>query len=106
MRRTMPRFHGANFEKNLELVKELDKIAKQKGCTSAQLAISWVKYMSNEIGVPVIPIPGATKQERVTENSEGVTLTTGDAAEIRSVLQSFTTSGQRYGEAGMAHVEG
>lgn len=106
MRKTMPRFQGANFEKNLDLVKELDKVAKQKGCTSAQLAISWVKYMSSEIGVPVIPIPGATKQERVAENSKDVTLTSDDAAEIRSVLQSITISGQRYGEAGMAHAEG
>jgi len=45
MRRHMPRFSPENFENNIELVRELQKIAKQKGCTPAQLAISWVKHL-------------------------------------------------------------
>jgi pyridoxine 4-dehydrogenase len=39
-RRSLPRFSKENFSKNLELVHKLEKFAKQKGCTPAQLAIS------------------------------------------------------------------
>jgi len=106
LRRTMPRFQGENFAKNLDLVRELSKIAKQKGCTPGQLAVSWVKYMSKEIGTDVIPIPGATTASRVAENARVVTLSSDEANEIDSLLKTFTVSGQRYGTAGMAHAEG
>jgi pyridoxine 4-dehydrogenase len=42
-RRMMPRFSKDNFGKNLELVEDLKKLADQKGCTPAQLALSWVR---------------------------------------------------------------
>ncbi|HEV7622199.1 MAG TPA: aldo/keto reductase, partial [Flavisolibacter sp.] len=41
-RRFSPRFQGDNFEKNLQLVKKIESLAKNKGCTAAQLALAWV----------------------------------------------------------------
>src|SRR5207237_5127121 len=35
-RRTAPRFQGENFQKNLELVKEIEGLAAAKGCTPSQ----------------------------------------------------------------------
>lgn len=106
MRHSFPRFQGENFQKNLTLVDNISKIAKQKGCTVGQLALAWVSSLSKQVGVAVIPIPGATTAERVAENSKQITLTADEIHEIDSVLNSFTVSGQRYHEAGMAHADG
>ncbi|KUJ07934.1 Aldo/keto reductase [Mollisia scopiformis] len=105
MRKHMPRFQGENFQKNLTLVDEVSKIAKQKGCTTAQLAIAWVAQLSKQLAVPVIPIPGATTVERVAENSKKISLTSDEVAEIDSVLKSFPVSGERYPESHMSHVD-
>jgi len=37
-RRTSPRFQGENFNKNLELVKKIEAIAKEKGCTPSAVS--------------------------------------------------------------------
>lgn len=106
-RRTIPRFNEENFPKNLELVRELEKIAKQKGCTPAQLAISWVRNLSGKNGNPVvIPIPGATSEERVAENAKEIALNDQDIAEIDSILKSFNVAGERYGGPALAHING
>jgi pyridoxine 4-dehydrogenase len=106
-RRTVPRFSPENFGKNLELVNELVKFAKQKNCTPAQLAISWVKSLSKKDGNPeIIPIPGATTVERVVENSKDVALSKEELAEIDSILKSFTVVGGRYGGPAALHIEG
>ncbi|KAH7403547.1 NADP-dependent oxidoreductase domain-containing protein [Cadophora sp. MPI-SDFR-AT-0126] len=107
MRKTMPRFLPENFRKNLDLVKELENLAKQKGCTPAQLALGWTRSISKKNGNPeIIPIPGATTAERVLENSKDVTLSSEDLKAIESILSSFSVAGQRYDLHGMAHVEG
>jgi pyridoxine 4-dehydrogenase len=107
MRKFMPRFQPGTFEKNLELVREVEKIAKQKGCTPAQLAIAWTKYLSKKDGNPeIIPIPGATTETRVAENSKNVTLTDQEAAEIDKILKSFPVEGGRYGGPAVAHMNG
>jgi pyridoxine 4-dehydrogenase len=48
-RRTIPRFQPGNFDTNMEIVREVEKLAKQKGCTPAQIAISWVKSQSKRV---------------------------------------------------------
>lgn len=103
-RHMFPRYQGENFQKNLTLVDDVSKIAKQKGCTVGQLALAWVASLTKQVGVAVIPIPGATTAERVAENSKIVTLT-AEIKEIDSVLKSMTVSGQRYPEAYSSHLE-
>src|SRR5690349_20305109 len=46
-RRNSPRFKGENFDKNLDLVKRIEQLARQKGVTPAQLAIAWVLARGN-----------------------------------------------------------
>src|SRR6266513_4062836 len=53
-RRDHPRFQEANFAQNLELVKRIEAIAKEKGCTPAQLALAWLLSLGRDI----VPIPG------------------------------------------------
>jgi pyridoxine 4-dehydrogenase len=106
-RRSIPRFSKENFPTNLELVQELEKFAKQKGCTPAQLAITWVKSLSKKDGNPeIIPIPGATTAERVTENSKNIALSSEEVAEIDSILKKFNVAGGRYGGHAVKFMEG
>jgi aryl-alcohol dehydrogenase-like predicted oxidoreductase len=99
-RRNNPRFQGANFEKNLELVARVEALAKKKGCTPAQLAIAWLLSRGNDI----VPIPGSTRRERVEENAAAVSLTL-TAEEVRDLeAVAVTVAGERYPEGGMRAV--
>ncbi|OBT56318.1 hypothetical protein VE04_02843 [Pseudogymnoascus sp. 24MN13] len=106
-RKTVPRFQKEHFGKNLELVRELEKIAKRLGCTPAQLAISWVRSLSGKGCNPeIIPIPGSATVDRVNENAKYVPLSVEDLAEIDSILQSFEVAGDRYGGHAAEFMDG
>jgi pyridoxine 4-dehydrogenase len=95
--RHFPRFQPGNFEINLQLVAQVEKMAQKKGCTPAQLAINWVRTLQKHPGMPtIIPIPGATTAERAAENSRVIDLTDEEMAEIDATLAKFTTAGERY----------
>ncbi|CAP69339.1 uncharacterized protein PODANS_1_10030 [Podospora anserina S mat+] len=101
-RRGLPRFQPEVFGKNMELVKEVQRLAERKGLTAAQIAINWVLALSRRPGMPVIiPIPGASKPERVRENAVEVELSEEDMREIETVLKTFEVVGERYNEHGM-----
>jgi aryl-alcohol dehydrogenase-like predicted oxidoreductase len=103
-RRNFPRFQGENFQKNLELVRRVEEIAKEKGCKASQLALAWVLAQ----GEDVVPIPG-TKQRKYLEENAGaldVRLTVNDLRRINDVFPSGVASGQRYNEQMMAAVNG
>jgi len=97
-----PRFSEENFPKNLQLVDELTKLAKKKGCTASQLALAWVHAQWEGI----IAIPGTTRLEGLKENigSANVTFTKEELAEIRQILASFKVEGNRYPDAYMQFV--
>jgi pyridoxine 4-dehydrogenase len=96
-RRHLPRFSEENFPKNLDLIHQLEKLAKRKGCTPGQIGVAWVKAQSERDGNPVIiPIPGATTVERVKENLVDVELSENDLKEVDSILASAEVHGERY----------
>ncbi|KAI0862156.1 putative aldo/keto reductase [Xylaria cubensis] len=104
--RFFPRFQPENFHKNLELVDSLNKIAKSKDCTSAQLALSWIKLQSKKSGVPpLIPVFGARTGARIAENTKDIDLTDEDLQEIEKILASFPVAGTRYPAPAMKLVE-
>ena len=106
-RHQFPRFFPENFAKNVELVDQLKAIARNKGCTPAQLAIAWVKQLGREKSMPtIIPIPGATTAARVEENMKLASLSSSELAEINKVLRSFKVSGQRYPDFLQDQLEG
>ena len=99
-RRNNPRFQGANFQKNLDLVDKVGELAKVKGSTPAQLALAWLLTRGDH----VIPIPGSTRIERVEENA-GATRVTLTAEDIRALdALAPTVAGERYPEGGMRAV--
>ena len=63
-RRSSPRFQGDNLQKNLELVRRIEAIAQEKGCTPAQLALAWVLAQ----GEYVVPIVGTKRRKYLEEN--------------------------------------
>jgi aryl-alcohol dehydrogenase-like predicted oxidoreductase len=98
-RRQAPRFQGANFQRNLDLVARVGEIARRKGCTPGQLALAWVLARGHD----VVPIPGTKRRHWLEENvaAEAVTLTLGDLAEIDEALPAGAAAGERYAETGM-----
>ena len=102
----LPRFQRDVFDENLKLVKEVEQLAAKKGSTPAQIALAWVRAHSGRDGLPVIiPIPGATTEERINENMTEVTLSKDDMVAIDEILKRTTILGGRYHDAAMAFCE-
>lgn len=98
-RRTSPRFQGAAFAVNLDLVSKIGAIAAAKGCTPGQLALAWVLAQGDEI----IPIPGTKKVRYLEENVQAadIILTQEELAAIEQALPAGTAIGDRYAPEGM-----
>jgi aryl-alcohol dehydrogenase-like predicted oxidoreductase len=101
-RRNTPRFQGENFEKNLDLLRSVEAIAKEKNCQPAQLALAWVLAQGNDI----VPIPGTKRRKYLEENIGAleVKLTAADLARIDKVFPTNAAAGPRYPENMMAIV--
>jgi aryl-alcohol dehydrogenase-like predicted oxidoreductase len=102
-RRNSPRFQGENLQKNLDLVKKVEEIAREKKCTASQLALAWVLAQGDDI----VPIPG-TKRVKYLEDNAGavdVDLSTDDLAQIERVMPKGAVAGQRYNESMMQLID-
>ena len=98
-RRSTPRFQGENFQRNLDLVKRVEEIAREKRCTPAQLALAWVLAQGQDI----VPIPGTKRRKYLQENigALDVDLTSKDLERIDEVAPKDAFAGSRYPEAMM-----
>jgi len=101
-RHTTPRFQGKNFQRNLDLVKRVEEIAREKKCTPAQLALAWVLAQGDDI----VPIPGTKRRKYLQENISAldVILTSADLARIDKVAPHGAVAGARYPDWAMAMV--
>ncbi|MDE3056365.1 MAG: aldo/keto reductase [Bacteroidota bacterium] len=101
-RHAHPRFQGENFTKNLEIVEKIKKLAKEKHCTAAQLALAWVISQGNDI----VPIPGTKRRKYLEENIGAleVKLSRTDLDHMNEILPPDSTAGMRYNERGMKGV--
>ncbi len=93
-RRNSPRFQGENFYKNIELVHQIETLAKQKNATAAQVALAWVMAQGDDI----VPIPGTKQRKRLDENMGAldVYLTSEDLKKIDQVMPRGSAVGDRY----------
>ena len=101
-RKNHPRFQGENFDRNIALVREVEAIAADKGCTTAQLALAWVLAQGDD----VVPIPG-TRHSRYLDDNIGaldVKLSEQDLARLDEILPPGAAAGDRYHAQGMAAV--
>ncbi|MYW17214.1 aldo/keto reductase [Streptomyces sp. SID2955] len=91
-RRTDPRFQGENFGRNLDVVREVRRIAADKAVTPSQLALAWVQHQG------AVAIPGTKRRRYLEENvaATGVSLTAQDMAAIEAVAPHGAVTGDRY----------
>jgi aryl-alcohol dehydrogenase-like predicted oxidoreductase len=97
-----PRFERENLRRNVELVDALGELAREKGCTLAQLAIAWVLAQGGD----VIAIFG-TKRRRFLEENLGahdVMLTEADLARLDGLAPAGVAAGDRYNPDGMSRI--
>jgi aryl-alcohol dehydrogenase-like predicted oxidoreductase len=103
-RRNSPRFQGENFQKNLDLLRSVEEIAGEKGCTASQLALAWVLAQGDDI----VPIPGTKRRKYLEENvaAASVKLSPADLQRINKVFPPESAAGARYPDHIMALVNG
>jgi aryl-alcohol dehydrogenase-like predicted oxidoreductase len=103
-RRFSPRFQGENFQKNLDLVKRVEEIAREKKCQTSQLALAWVLAQGDDI----VPIPGTKRRKYLEENAAAVDLklTPDDLRRLSEVFSSGAAAGMRYPEHVMSLLNG
>ena len=103
-RRFSPRFQGENFQKNLDLVKEVEALARERKCQPSQLALAWVLAQGDDI----VPIPGTKRRKYLEENALAmdVELSSDDLRRLNEVFPSGAASGMRYPEHMMNLVNG
>jgi aryl-alcohol dehydrogenase-like predicted oxidoreductase len=101
-RRFSPRFQGENFQKNLDLVKRVEDMARAKNCQPSQLALAWVLAQGGDI----VPIPGTKRRKYLEENVGAleIELNADDLRLLDEVFPFGAASGQRYPEHMMALV--
>ncbi|MFI5134539.1 MAG: aldo/keto reductase [Chitinophagales bacterium] len=94
IRSHLPRFSGENFEANQKRISLLKKIADEKNCTTAQLAIAWVLHQGNDI----MPIIGTSKRNRLKENlaATEIHLSPEELQHISDVFPEGAIAGTRY----------
>src|SRR5216684_1519665 len=103
-RRNSPRFQGENFQKNLDLVRRVEEIAREKGCKPSQLALAWVLAQGGDI----VPIPGTKRRKYLEENVGAleVKLSADDLRRMDEVFPTGAAAGLRYPEPMMKAVNG
>ena len=89
-----PRFTQEALKANRGVVELLERIAKQKNATPAQIALAWLLAQKPWI----VPIPGSRKLERLDENNGAlnIQLTAEDLSEIKEAMSQIKVVGDRY----------
>lgn len=99
-RRYMPRFQGAQFYKNIELLEEIERMAQEKQVTASQLALAWV------IAKGRTPIPGTKRIKYIEQNIAATTinLSQDDLTRLEAIIPINAETGARMSEEGMKQV--
>ena len=103
-RHNHPRFSGAAYEKNLQLVANLETVASTKGVTVAQLALAWVLTRGHD----VVPIPGTKRRKWLRENmaASAIELSDDDVVALEAAVPRDAVVGDRYQPAAMKTING
>lgn len=103
IRLNMPRFQGENFAANLKLLERFETLARDAGCTPAQLCLAWLLHKDKTI----VPIPGTTRPDHMAENAAAaqVRLSAEVMARIEELVNPRTVAGPRYSAALQANID-
>lgn len=102
-RKGMPRFQGEAFQANLKLLDGFREIAREAGCTPAQLCLAWLLQKGSDI----VPIPGTANPDHMVENARASEVRLSDVtmAKVEALVNAQTVSGPRYAPAMQASVD-
>ena len=97
-----PRFQGENLDRNVEILRRLEAIAQEKGCTPAQLVLAWLLAQGKDL----VTIPGTKRKQRVDENLKALELrlSTEDLERISEAAPVGAGAGTRYPADSMKRV--
>ncbi|MEP6930594.1 MAG: aldo/keto reductase [Flavobacterium sp.] len=100
-RRSIPRFQGEQFYKNIDLLKEIKTIADERKITASQLALAWITSKG------FLAIPGTKRVKYVEENiaAAQLILTENELERLESIIPLGTVTGDRYDESGMGSID-
>ncbi|MXV50140.1 aldo/keto reductase [Pedobacter sp. HMF7647] len=100
-RRSIPRFQGENFKKNIDLLNEIKKLADEKGITPTQLAIAWT------ISKGAVPIPGTKRVKYVEQNiaAASIVLSSEELERLENIVPPGTSTGERYDPNSMQMID-
>jgi aryl-alcohol dehydrogenase-like predicted oxidoreductase len=95
-RRDHPRFDPNNISRNAELLAPMEKIASNRKCTPAQVALAWLLAQGRDI----VPIPGTKRRSYLEQNAASleVTLTAEEIATLSKAFPPGIAAGTRYPE--------
>ena len=93
-RRQNPRFQGANFARNIQLLSVVEDIAREKEATPSQIALAWVLARGDDI----VPIPGTKRVRYLEENAAAVEvdMTPDDLQRLEEAFPKGAAAGDRY----------
>jgi aryl-alcohol dehydrogenase-like predicted oxidoreductase len=99
-RRFSPRFQGDNFAKNLQLVSQVEQLAKEKGVLASQLALAWVLARGDDL----LPIPGTKRRRYLEQNIAAldIQLSPAEVSALNAIFPPQAAAGARYGAQSMA----
>lgn len=103
IRRSMPRFDPANYAENLRLLPGYRELAREAGCSPAQLALAWLLHQRGDI----VPIPGTTNVSHLRENlgAADVRLSADLLERLDAHINQRTVRGNRYSLQSRAEVD-
>jgi aryl-alcohol dehydrogenase-like predicted oxidoreductase len=103
IRKTMPRFEPQHYAANLQLLAGYKALAREAGCTPAQLALAWLLHQ----GQGIIPIPGTTRVEHLREDlaAADLKLSPGLLARLDAHINQRTVHGHRYSAQARSEVD-
>jgi aryl-alcohol dehydrogenase-like predicted oxidoreductase len=103
IRRAMPRFSPENYAANLKLLPAYEALAREAGCTPAQLALAWLLHKAPHI----IAIPGTTSVDHLHENlaAADVRLEAGVIGRLEALINENTVAGNRYSATSRSEVD-
>ncbi len=99
-RRNLPRFAGEALQANLAVVEVIRTVADEREATAAQVALAWLRYRADELGVASVPIPGTRRASRVEENLDSLDVALDDDQLARLDAAANAVSGNRFADLG------
>jgi aryl-alcohol dehydrogenase-like predicted oxidoreductase len=102
-RRFLPRYSGANYEKNAALVGELARLAQARGVTQVQMAIAWVMTRGEDI----VPVLGMRTVKQVDEalGALEIKLSEEECRMLEESVPAAEIAGTRYDKVAMTHLD-